>query len=349
MQETNYSEQTANGAVNATSQSNYTQQYSVGKNVKGEVIETKLINGFPYWRLVLANSEPNEYQKFQETIDINGKTDTKFKAIAAMPELSYNGTVAYVVVLTEDGQVGFLYQETTYTTWRWYGLMQNKPGYLGYFNWIAVNNGDKGNAQVVLINDTGTPALLWQDNVTGNWTWDWLPPNQKVNPPNYDLHLTTVQVGEGNNGNLQAIFTGQDGKAYLIWQDNFTGTWTNFGKLPGDPQDPNSFFTLIQLAYGNNNNLQCVCQDENNMLYLIWQDSGSGIWNWYGALPISLNLIHKPIISYMLKESGDTLSLLIVYESDSADGYEIYKILQNAKGVWTWEGRYKTTDNPYPS
>ena len=345
MKETRNPALSANNSLNAINQSNYTQLYSVGKDVEGQIFEAKIINGFPQYRLSIPNSKPTEYQPFEETIDINGKTDTKFKAIAAMPELCFNGTTSYVVVLTEDGQVGFLYQETTYPKWRWYGLMQNKPPYLLSFNWIAVNTGDKGNAQVILINDTGTPALLWQDNLTGNWTWDWLPPNQKVNPPQFNIHLSTVQLGKGNNGNLQAVFTDQTGQPYLIWQNNNNGDWSNLSKLPADT---NTRYSLVQLAYGNNNNLQCVFQDANNNLYLIWQDSNNGNWTWYGRLPIGSEVGKKPIISYMLRESGNTLSLLIVYEANSLEEYNVYRILQDANGKWSWKGFYQKTSSPYP-
>lgn len=346
MKDTNNSTQAENSHLKINNASNYTQLYSVGKDVRGQAFEAKLIDGFPYYRLLISNSESGEYQKFVETID--GTTNIKFKAIAAMPGLCYNGTTSYVVVLTEDGQVGFLYQEISNNTWRWYGIMRYEEGYkgqYGYYNWISVNIGNNGNAQVVLINETGTPVLLWQDNSSGSWTWDWLPVNNSINPPNFDLHLTTVQLGKGNSGNLQAVFTGQDGLPYLIWQDNSNGIWSLFGKLPGDQ---GSNYSLVQLANGNNNNLQCVFQDSNNQLYLIWLDNNSGIWNWYGRLPLASEVNKSPIISYMLRKSGDTLNLLITYESNGPEGFDVYRILQDSKGIWTWEGLYKTTNDPYP-
>lgn len=344
MKETNNSAQAANSSVNATTQSNYSQQHSVGMDATGQAIEASLINGFPYYRILIPHSKPTPYQKFVETID--GKTDAKFKAIAAIPALCFNGTIAYVIVLTDKGQVGLLYQETTNLTWRWYGLMPNKAVYFGYFNWIAVNTGFNGNAQVVLINETGTPALLSQDNSSGNWTWDWLPPNYSITPPNYALHLSTVQLGRGYVGDLQAVFTGQDGLAYVIRQDNNTGSWAFYERLPGDS---NTNFTLVQIDNSYNNNLQCVFQSMNNQLYLIWLNSSTGEWSWYGRLPIASEVGNKPIISYLLRKSNQTLNLFIVYESSDPGLYDVYKILQDAKGVWTWQGLFTTTNKPYPS
>lgn len=305
----------------------YTQMLTYGTDVNNNPIRVSLVKlsdptivGTPY----INTAQNNEWGSDIALPNPEGLTFTGVSAVTG-----YNNT-SYIMLLSSEGNIGIIYQETGNQNWRWWGEMKDPGG--NTFNWITTGTGDFNNLQVVLLKSDQTPHLLWQDNGNGSWAWGNLDNGGKT--------FQNVQLGKGNGGNLQAVLTGTDGLPYLIWQDqagDAIGTWNWYGQLP---TDGNTDFVQVQSAIGVYNDLQNVFIDtKNNNLYLIWQDNGSGAWYWGHRLPLNQDVFKGSIAFYTFAAGTGNISLIVyVGEASAEGGYDVYDITLDNSGTWAWGG-----------
>ncbi len=231
------------------------------------------------------------------------------------------GELQAIYLWTDD--LAYLVWQDTDGGWHPYGALPNPKNVP--FASVALAQGN-GNLQAICLGrDDGQPYLIWQ-NDQGKWNNAGPLPNPDNTP------YAAIAVGTGG-GNLQVICLGRnDGQAYLIWQDKQTGNWNYYGALP----NPNALpYSALATGVGNGNNLQLVCiGKDDGQPYLLWQNSQTGGWNYYGALPNPSRTPYSAVATG--RGNGGNLQAICLGQQDGQP-YLIWQA-NNSTGAWSFYG-----------
>jgi hypothetical protein len=96
-------------------------------------------------------------------------------------------------------------------------------------------------------------------------------------------------------------------------------------------------FQTFSVAQGNGGNLRVVGLVHStlsgaNVPYLIWQNAGNGAWNWFGALP---NTLQQVSLVDLDMAHGSATNLVAGYVGNNG---RVYVHSQAANGGWTFYG-----------
>jgi hypothetical protein len=240
-----------------------------------------------------------------------------------------NDGTPQVICICNDGQPYLIYQDHSSGTWSYYGKLPSAPQKLP-FKAVAVGIGNGKNLQVICLDVSTQPYLIWQDHNSGAWGY--------YGPVPYLSQVkivdTAIQTGYANS--QQVICLGSDGRLYSNWQDHVSGSWHKFNLLPFDASLP--FFTSISMTPGNGGNLQLICLADDRKLYLVYQDNKSGGWSFYGALPNDPKKV-RYFTSVASCVGGDG-NLQVISLNDNGQPYLIWQDRNN--GSWHFYGALPT-------
>lgn len=211
---------------------------------------------------------------------------TQINFISAVLDAGNNDNTQ-VICLGDDGRLYLKWQDAATRAWCKFDLLTPSGDALptlatdrGNTALLAMARGHHGDLQLICIGHDGRPYLICQDHSSGTWS------HRKAWSAKW-ANCTSVAVGVGNGGNLQALLGGN--AMYLVWQDHATGVWTQ----TADYLRSYTWFPAGAIATANSRNgcLQVICGGMN-ALSLVWQynnpgDSNDGRWYTdYGVLPL---------------------------------------------------------------
>lgn len=237
-----------------------------------------------------------------------------------------NGNLQVIAIGASDGLPYLVYQVKSSGSWYWFGKLPNPNNVR--FNSVTTGIGNNGNLQVIGIGASdGFPYLIYQVKSSGSWYWFGRLPD----PSNVRFSLATT--GKGNVGNLQVIGIGaSDGRPYLIYQVNSSGSWYWYGQLP----DPNGvqFGALATVRGYGDTTLHVIGRSvSDGLLYLIRQSGGNGGWFWYGQLP-NPNSVPMSAVTTICGGGCGTPWVISI----SASGGLPYSTFQSTNSSWVWWG-----------
>jgi hypothetical protein len=240
-----------------------------------------------------------------------------------------NDGTPQVICICNDGQPYLIYQDHTSGSWSYYGKLPSAPQKL-QFKAVAAGIGNGKNLQVICLDSSTQPYLIWQDHNSGSWGY--------YGPVPYlsQVRIVDTAIQTGNANSQQVICLGSDGRLYSNWQDYVSGSWHKFNLLPFDTVLP--FFTSISMTPGNGGNLQLICLGDDRKLYLVYQDNKSGVWSFYGALPNDPKKV-RYFTSVVSCVGGDG-NLQVISLNENGRPYLIWQDRNN--GSWNYYGALPT-------